>query len=445
MRDELRRQATFDALTSCLNRASTMDALDEMLARQDSRRPAVVFVDLDDFKNVNDRLGHGSGDEVLEIVARRLRRSVREADVVGRIGGDEFLILCPGIGSASVALRAAERVALGLGPQMKLADAVLTCRASIGVAWSAEPAWVPTRSSGRPTPPCTCPNARARAVLSSTDHRAEVRRHFRFGAASVWPFVVAAKREPRRDQPRRRFPRVTGLEMSLGHALVSYRRTRVSGVAAQRRVDMATRQTRLTTRPAQRPTLGEETRSVARARIVEGAAAALAERGYDATADDIAAAAGVSRRTVFRHFATHDAVMEAAVSEVLSRYERLMPKPPPPGTKLESWLVEIAVALHEANAKLLGKAFWQFNQDHPGTTPAQRTERRRGFATRAASHAWRLAGGTGKPPAWVVDAFALQLSAFATNCLEGYSSKEAGLISARILTAVVKVATAKDG
>ena len=140
MRDELKLQATYDSLTSCLNRASTMAALEGMLTRQGAiGRPAVVFVDLDDFKHVNDHLGHAAGDEVLEIVARRLRRAVREGDVVGRIGGDEFLVLCPGISSSSVALRAATRLARGLRPPMKLATAEMACRASIGVAWSAEP------------------------------------------------------------------------------------------------------------------------------------------------------------------------------------------------------------------------------------------------------------------------------------------------------------------
>lgn len=140
MRDQLRLQATFDSLTSCLNRASTMQALEGMLTNPaETGRPAVVFVDLDNFKSVNDHLGHGSGDEVLEIVARRLRRAVREGDVVGRIGGDEFLILCPGISSASVALRAAMRIARSLRPHMKLANGELACRASIGVAWSAQP------------------------------------------------------------------------------------------------------------------------------------------------------------------------------------------------------------------------------------------------------------------------------------------------------------------
>jgi diguanylate cyclase (GGDEF)-like protein len=139
MRDELRLQATFDKLTSCYNRASTMAALEDMVAGAPAgRRPAVVFVDLDEFKTVNDHLGHGAGDQMLEIVARRLHRAVRQGDVVGRIGGDEFLVLFPGIGSDAEAMGAADRVARSLRHDVKLRGAVVSCRASVGVAWSAD-------------------------------------------------------------------------------------------------------------------------------------------------------------------------------------------------------------------------------------------------------------------------------------------------------------------
>lgn len=138
MQEQLRRQATFDTLTRCFNRASTMDALDKMLAdAPEGGGPAVIFIDLDDFKDINDQLGHGAGDEMLEIVARRLRRVVREDDVVGRIGGDEFLVLCPGISSAPEAFRAATRVARSLRCRVRLQVGEVSCRASVGVTWTA--------------------------------------------------------------------------------------------------------------------------------------------------------------------------------------------------------------------------------------------------------------------------------------------------------------------
>lgn len=137
MRDELRLQATFDILTTCHNRASTMEALGKMLTEAPATRgPAVIFVDLDDFKSINDHLGHAAGDEMLEVVARRLQGAVRGGDIVGRIGGDEFLVLCPDIASSAEALRAAARVTESLRWPVKLQGAEVSCRASVGVAWS---------------------------------------------------------------------------------------------------------------------------------------------------------------------------------------------------------------------------------------------------------------------------------------------------------------------
>lgn len=136
MRDELRMQATFDKLTGCYNRASTMSALEKMVAARDTSRPAVVFIDVDDLKGINDRLGHTAGDEVLQIIGGRLKRAVREGDVVGRIGGDEFLVLCPRIASTDEAMRAATRVSDSLSGPMKLRAGEVACRASVGVEWS---------------------------------------------------------------------------------------------------------------------------------------------------------------------------------------------------------------------------------------------------------------------------------------------------------------------
>lgn len=195
-------------------------------------------------------------------------------------------------------------------------------------------------------------------------------------------------------------------------------------------------------RTSGRPTLGEETRSVAQARIVGGAATALAARGFDATVDDIAAAAGVGRRTVFRYFATHDDVVAAAVAEILALYDSLIPGPPAPGVDLETWLRETALTMHDLNSRLMGRAFWDTNIERPGITPAERDRRRIGYAAQLARHAWGLAGGDGRPPSWVVDAFALQLSGFATNCSNDYSVEKAAKVTARILIAVLTSALA---
>jgi len=194
-------------------------------------------------------------------------------------------------------------------------------------------------------------------------------------------------------------------------------------------------------RSPERPPLGEETRAVVRARIIDGATVALAERGFSATVDDIAAAAGVSRRTVFRHFPTHDAVTEAAVAEMLERYENLMPELPALDEDLEVWLLETATAFHDLNAHVVGKAFWDLNVERPGVRSELWSQRRSDLTAQAADHAWSLAGSEGKPPAWVVHAFAVHLSGFATHCLSGYNVQEAGRISAQVLSAVLAAAT----
>ena len=135
MREELRRKATYDALTQCYNRAAVMQVLDDALAAPE-RPIAAVFIDLDRFKAINDELGHAAGDELLVTAADRLRTVVRANDVVGRIGGDEFLVVCPDVGGPEEALEIAERVAATLRREVVLDVGPVDTRASVGVAWS---------------------------------------------------------------------------------------------------------------------------------------------------------------------------------------------------------------------------------------------------------------------------------------------------------------------
>ena len=135
MREELRRRATTDELTGCMNRASIMLALEQHIASGQRRAErAVLFIDLDNFKEVNDRHGHAAGDELLRELGRRLRGALRDADSVGRMGGDEFLVICPDVGGPGAAMRLAERVAAALQNDMFDAGGR---RASVGVAWTA--------------------------------------------------------------------------------------------------------------------------------------------------------------------------------------------------------------------------------------------------------------------------------------------------------------------
>ena len=134
LREELERRATMDDLTGCFNRASVLEALEGFLAS--GTDVAVVYVDVDDFKVVNDGHGHAAGDEVLQAVGARLRSAVREHDAVGRMGGDEFVAVCAGLGSEEGAAELAQRIASSLRDPVGFRHQRITVSASVGVAWS---------------------------------------------------------------------------------------------------------------------------------------------------------------------------------------------------------------------------------------------------------------------------------------------------------------------
>ena len=135
LRNELHERATVDALTGCFNRATVMAALEERIADGDEAL-AVVFLDLDRFKAINDELGHAAGDELLVVAADRLRRSVRPGDIIGRLGGDEFLAVCREVVSPTEAIAIAEHVAASMAREVELDAGVIELRSSVGVAWA---------------------------------------------------------------------------------------------------------------------------------------------------------------------------------------------------------------------------------------------------------------------------------------------------------------------
>jgi diguanylate cyclase len=132
---QLEHLAFYDSLTDLANRALFNDRVRHALARarRDGGGPAVLFVDLDDFKVVNDNLGHGAGDRLLREVAARLRSCLREHDTVGRLGGDEFAILAEDTDLAT-ARQLAERVIATLAAPIPLVGGQVTIRASVGIA-----------------------------------------------------------------------------------------------------------------------------------------------------------------------------------------------------------------------------------------------------------------------------------------------------------------------
>ncbi len=133
-RMELEQRATFDPLTSSHNRSSILATLEGALAREQRTMTGVIYVDLDDFKPVNDNLGHAAGDELLALVAGRLRHASRDSDLVGRLGGDEFLIVLRDIPGPDVAMRVAVRISEELGDSFQIFGASIKLGASIGVA-----------------------------------------------------------------------------------------------------------------------------------------------------------------------------------------------------------------------------------------------------------------------------------------------------------------------
>jgi diguanylate cyclase (GGDEF)-like protein/PAS domain S-box-containing protein len=132
-------QALTDPLTGLANRTALWQHLERALG-DERGNPAVLFVDLDDFKDVNDSLGHTAGDELLTVVADRLRRCARSSDVVVRFGGDEFVILLPFVPDRAVVDRVADRVLDAIRQPIDLGGSDTVVTASIGIVWPEESA-----------------------------------------------------------------------------------------------------------------------------------------------------------------------------------------------------------------------------------------------------------------------------------------------------------------
>jgi diguanylate cyclase (GGDEF)-like protein len=132
-------QATHDPLTGLVNRTQILDGLAERLARPGGAGGVgVLFVDLDRFKLVNDSLGHEVGDQVLVTTAERLQSCVRPGDLVGRLAGDEFVVICAGMHAEADALHLSERICRELAAPMRVRDRDLVVTASVGVARAAD-------------------------------------------------------------------------------------------------------------------------------------------------------------------------------------------------------------------------------------------------------------------------------------------------------------------
>ncbi len=137
LESELTYQAFHDSLTGLANKALFADRLNQAVARMDrTRRPiAVMFLDLDNFKTVNDSLGHSTGDELLRAVANVLLGCIRQADTAARLGGDEFAVLIEYIDGHSDIVKLAERILTALRRPVTLDTTEVVATASIGITF----------------------------------------------------------------------------------------------------------------------------------------------------------------------------------------------------------------------------------------------------------------------------------------------------------------------
>ncbi|MDQ3146353.1 MAG: EAL domain-containing protein [Actinomycetota bacterium] len=137
---DLRQQVLHDDLTGLANRVLLQERLEHALSRQGrgGEGITVLFIDLDDFKTVNDGLGHGVGDELLKEIASRLSSLVRGADTVARFGGDEFAVLLEDAGTTELAVETAKRLLVAIREPVEFGDRRIAIGASVGIAMSSD-------------------------------------------------------------------------------------------------------------------------------------------------------------------------------------------------------------------------------------------------------------------------------------------------------------------
>jgi diguanylate cyclase (GGDEF)-like protein/PAS domain S-box-containing protein len=169
---QLRHRAFHDPLTELANRALFGDRLEHALARR-GRSPdtlSVLFLDLDDFKNVNDSLGHDVGDQLLAAVSQRLIECARPGDTIARLGGDEFAVLLEDVEGAIGSARVAERMLSAFQEPLRLGTRDLYVQASIGIATNSEASETAERLLGNADVAMYAAKARGKGRFEHFEH-----------------------------------------------------------------------------------------------------------------------------------------------------------------------------------------------------------------------------------------------------------------------------------
>ena len=187
------------------------------------------------------------------------------------------------------------------------------------------------------------------------------------------------------------------------------------------------------------PSLEAQRRDIIEKHLVKAARNVVAERGLATRMEDVAAAAGVSRRTVFRYFRTRDKILIAALETGMRSFKDHLPRREAAADPAD-WLEDTLVAIHRMNAQH-GRLYWEIalGNDLPRSLATTRDKRRIGrlkLVRWFTTEAWKAFGGKGKPPAWLMDACAVQLSAFATQSLVidfRRTPDQSGRLAARVL------------
>ncbi len=196
------------------------------------------------------------------------------------------------------------------------------------------------------------------------------------------------------------------------------------------------------------PSLAEEQRQLTRSRIRRAAMEVVAQRGFDATVEEIARVSGVSPRTIFRHYATQDSLIVATVKDMIAAVgQRPIEGLPSDKDDLDGWLDGLALTIHTRTAEIVGVAFWDIHDPslEASETLAEVAALRREFRLKGVRHlvkrAWVGAGGVGAPPQELELAFALNFSAFTTQALMidfDLSPAQIGALTSNILKVLLR-------